>query len=165
MIMLRALEPDDIDILFRIENDPEQWDVSPTTMPYSREFLKDYILSTTGDIFIDKQVRLVITTDDGTPIGLADLQNFDPKNRKAEIGLTVLPQYRNKGLATKALKELLDYALHTVHLHQVYAIAPADNISSQAMMLKCGFKQQSLLEDWLFNGSEYQNAILFQRFL
>ena len=35
-VVLRALEPEDLDLLYGIENNPEVWDVSPTNVPYSR---------------------------------------------------------------------------------------------------------------------------------
>ena len=35
-IILRALEPEDLDVLYSIENDIELWSVGYTTVPYSR---------------------------------------------------------------------------------------------------------------------------------
>lgn len=163
--MLRPLEPNDIDLLYQIENDSREWALSSTNMPYSREFLAQYILSTTGDIYIDKQLRLVIEDGAGTPVGLIDLQNFDPKNLRAEVGVAILPEHRGCRYSTQAMDELLDYAAQTLHLHQIYAIIPENNIASIAMVQKCGFKCKNKLEDWLFDGKKYQNAQLFQRFL
>lgn len=163
--MLRPLEPNDIDLLYQIENDSREWALSSTNMPYSREFLSQYILSTTGDIYIDKQLRLVIEDETGIPVGLIDLQNFDPKNLRAEVGIAILPEHRGRKYSTRAMIELLVYAAQTLHLHQVYAIIPESNTASIAMVQKCGFQQQNELKDWLFDGKKYQNAWVFQRFL
>ena len=35
-VKLRALEPEDLEFFYSIENDPELWDVSDYTTPYSR---------------------------------------------------------------------------------------------------------------------------------
>ena len=35
-ITLRALEPEDLDALYAIENDTEIWDVGHTNVPYSK---------------------------------------------------------------------------------------------------------------------------------
>ena len=62
-VVLRAVEPEDLDMMYDIENDPDVWNVSNTNMPYSRFALHEYIANATGDIYTDKQVRLIITND------------------------------------------------------------------------------------------------------
>ena len=42
-IRLRAPEPEDLELMYRIENMPELWNISNTTVPYSRFLLKQYI--------------------------------------------------------------------------------------------------------------------------
>ncbi len=166
MIKLRAIEPEDLDILFKIENDTEQWKISTNNMPYSRQFLLDYILSTTGDIYADKQLRLVIeSSQSSTPVGIIDLSNYSPAHNRAEIGITILPEHRNKGYAQEALKQLEQYSKSILHLHQLYAIIPQDNNASIRLFQKCGFSSQSTLKDWLFDGTEYQNAEVMQKSL
>ena len=59
-IRLRALEPEDLDLLYTIENDRSLWAVGCATTPYSRYLLHDYLDNATGDIYVDKQVRMVI---------------------------------------------------------------------------------------------------------
>ena len=48
-VVLRALEPEDLDLLYGIENNPEVWDVSPTNVPYSRYVLHNYLANTVND--------------------------------------------------------------------------------------------------------------------
>ena len=67
-LKLRALEPEDLDFLYSIENDAELWDVGNTNVPYSRFSLNNYLLSSSSDIYADKQVRLVMEDKDGTPV-------------------------------------------------------------------------------------------------
>jgi len=164
-IRLRALEPDDIDLLYSVENNPDDWATGATTMPYSRDILRQYVLSTTGDIFTDKQLRLVIETTDNTPVGLIDLTSFDPKNLHAEVGITILPSHRIKGYATMALQQLETYASHTIHLHMLYAVVGSDNICSLKLFEKSGFSVTTELKDWLFDGHKYQNAMLLQKII
>ena len=42
-IRLRALEPEDLDWLYRIENDEHVWKWGNSNVPYSRYALKKYI--------------------------------------------------------------------------------------------------------------------------
>ena len=164
MTTLRALEPNDIDLLFDVENDAAMWDVGNTNMPYSRKFLSDYILNTTGDIYTDKQLRLVIECD-GSPAGLVDLTDFDPKNMRAEVGITVTKAFRNRGIAFEAMQLIVNYAAKTLHLHQLYAIIPETNEPSLKLFAKCAFDKKVLLTDWVADGKKHKNALLVQKIL
>ena len=59
-IHLRALEPEDLDFLYEIENNESIWEVSNTQTPYSKWVLKQYLENAHQDIYEAKQLRLVI---------------------------------------------------------------------------------------------------------
>ena len=50
-VRLRALEPEDLELLYRWENDPELWEVGNTLAPYSRYILKEYIAGSDRSIY------------------------------------------------------------------------------------------------------------------
>ena len=60
IIKLRALEPEDVDILYRWENDPRVWKMSGTVAPFSKYILRRFIESQKYDIYETRQMRLVI---------------------------------------------------------------------------------------------------------
>ena len=120
-ITFRAIEPEDLDLLYRIENDMEMWNVGNTNVPYSRYLLHEYVANAKSDIYIDRQVRMMVENTSGEVVGVADLVNFDPANCRAEVGLIVLNSYRQQGYGTAILAKLVDYALNVLHLHQLYA--------------------------------------------
>ena len=60
-VSLRAMEPEDLDVLYRIENDTKLWNVGCTNVPYSRFTLHNYIADCKNDIYADRQLRLIIT--------------------------------------------------------------------------------------------------------
>ena len=162
---LRALEPEDLDLLYQIENNRELWQVGATNVPYSRYTLHDYIATSSDDIFADRQVRLIVENEEGNAVGIADLVHFDPQHQRAEVGIVIMPAYRRKGYATAAIQSLCDYAVRIVHLHQLYAVIDSANEAAVALFKKEGFTTQNTLQEWLFDGREYHNAVLMQRFL
>lgn len=164
-ISLRAMEPEDLDVLYRIENDDTMWGMSLTNVPYSRFVLHEFMSETTGDIYTDKQVRLIVEDDRHQSIGLADIMKFDPKNQKAEIGLIICKPYRCQGYAKAVLERLHQYAHVTLHLHQLYAVVAVDNTPSLSLFQSMGYRQTGHLSDWLFDGSTYHDAIVLQRLL
>ena len=164
-VNLRAMEPEDLDLLYRIENDQQLWDVGATNVPYSRYVLHDYIATATGDIYTDHQVRLIIENGDGETVGLADITDFDAKNCRAEVGIVIAREHRQQGYASQALRAIADYALRILHLHQLYAVVDEDNLSSLQLFRKAGFSEASRLADWLYDGKKYHGAVLMQIFL
>ena len=75
-IHLRALEPEDLDFLYEIENNESIWEVSNTQTPYSKWVLKQYLENAHQDIFEAKQLRLVIVlAATNEKVGLIDTYN------------------------------------------------------------------------------------------
>lgn len=164
-IRLRAIEPEDLDLLYRIENDRKLWDVGATNVPYSRYTLHDYIATSGDDIYADRQVRMVVETTDGVTVGIADIIRFDPQHERSEVGIVILCEHRRKGYATAALDEMADYARSVLHLHQLYAVVKGDNDGALSLFRKAGYEAGTRLKDWLYDGRSYRDAWLMQRFL
>ena len=158
------MEPEDLDLLYQIENDKNLWGVGATNVPYSRYVLHDYVANSSGDIYTDKQVRLMVDCQQQT-IGIVDLINFSPKHCRAEVGMVLMPSYRGKGLGEMILRELAQYAKTVLHLHQLYAVIGVDNAPAIHLFEKIGYSAGRVLTDWLFDGTNYQNAVLMQRVL
>lgn len=164
-IRLRAIEPEDLDLLYQIENDSSLWDVGTTNVPYSRYTLHDYIATSADDIYADRQVRLVIDNEAGETVGIVDLVHFDPQHQRAEAGIVILKACRHQGYATAALAELRTYALRVLHLHQLYAVVKSNNAEALQVFQNAGFSEQTVLKEWLFDGRKYHDAHLLQSFL
>ena len=164
-INLRALEPEDLDELYAIENDREVWNVGHTNVPYSRSALHDYIAHQQADIYADRQVRLVIENAEKQVVGLADLMNFSPPHPRAELGIVVKQDFRRLGYGRQTVERLLHYARQTLHLHQVYVVVDSANTEAQNLFRQAGFKEQTRLLDWIFDGRDYHDALLMQTFL
>ena len=72
-IRLRALELEDLDFLYQIENDDRLWELGVSNVPYSRRVLLDYITNASADIYIDNQVRLIVENEQNEQVGILDL--------------------------------------------------------------------------------------------
>lgn len=164
-VRLRAMEPEDLDTLYQMENDVEIWNVGTTNVPYSRYVLHDYVANVAGDIYTDKQVRLMIEDENGVTVGMVDLVNFSPQHRRAELSIVVKKEKRRCGFATAAVNQIRKYALDILHLHQIYVIVDKSNVASVELFRKMGFREQCELADWLFDGKNYKNSIVMQSFL
>jgi diamine N-acetyltransferase len=160
---LRALEPEDLNFLESVENDESLWEVSGTLTPFSKYILKQYLSQAQQDIFEAKQLRLVICeTDSEKSVGLIDLFDFDPQNKRAGIGIVISVENRRKGFANDALKTLIDYSFKTLQLHQLYANILEDNIMSLTLFKNQKFEIVGLKKDWNYYNNTYKNEWLLQ---
>ena len=164
-VTLRAMEPEDLELLYRIENDTTLWNVGATNVPYSRYALHDFIANSSSDIYRDRQVRLMIENAEHETIGIVDVVNFDPQHIRAEIGIVILGAYRNKGYGIRTLSQIEDYARNVLHLHQIYAIIEASNAVSIRLFNSLHYEQSARLRDWLFDGKTFHDALLVQKLL
>ena len=164
-IELRAVEPEDLDALYRWENDSSLWIYGSTVSPFSRYLLKQYIESYTADITRDKQLRLIIMRKESRQvIGAIDCFDYDITNRKAAIGLLIDPDHKRQGFGRDALETFIEYAFRFLHLHQLYVHIPVCNTASIALFRTCGFHESTRLKDWIRWPQGYTDALIFQNF-
>lgn len=164
-IRLRAIEPEDLDFLYTIENDESLWNVGNTNVPYSRYVLHEYIAHTNNDIYHDRQVRLMVENEVGDVVGIVDVVNFDPQHRRAELGIVIVSTHRRQGYAKATIQEILHYALKILHLHQVYVVVDESNSAALKLFNGLAFKEFGHLKDWLYDGHHYRGVLLMQKIL
>lgn len=163
-IYLRALEPEDLDFVFTIENNEQVWEVSNTQTPYSRFLIKQYLKNAQQDIYEAKQLRLAICLNNTLkPIGLVDLFDFDPKNNRAGVGIVINEsKQRNQGFGQEALALLINYGFTHLNLHQLFANINSNNVASLKLFSNFGFKRIGIKKDWIFNQGKYSDEEMFQ---
>ena len=153
-VELRKLEPDDLPLLYRWENDADAWLDGNTHNPLSQEDLREYIMHTTGDIYRDGQLRLMICpTADAEPIGCVDLYDVDIRNRKAAVAIYVAPDMRKKGAARQALLKLKSYVADILCFRLLYVFVREDNKISFNLFQSVGFIHVATLPNWVNEGN------------
>lgn len=168
-MLIRAIEPEDLDLMYVIENDVSLWQYSSHSAPFSHYQLKRYLSECQSDIYKDGQVRFTIVDDNGTACGFVDLENFDAADMRAEVGIVLLPEARHKGLATMAVKEIQKYA-RQIGLVQLWAEVSENNASANILFETCGFTHTATLKGWiankktLANNAGYSDAFVYQWF-
>lgn len=163
-IRLRALEPEDIDALMLWENDPQNWPLSGTLAPYSRQLLRQYIQHSDADIYQARQLRLMIDIlPSQRTVGTIDLFDFDPQHLRAGVGILIgAPEDRKRGWGKEALQLLIHYSFYHLHLQQLYCTIGARNIPSHRLFTKLGFEQNGLQKCWIRRKDNFEDAFFYQ---
>lgn len=167
VITLRAVEPDDIDLLMEWENDSSEWLSSANIAPYSRKQMWAYIDNYSADIAVDGQLRLMIVENVGRAIvGMVDLFDYDPINRRASVGIFVCRSARGHGIARHALDTIGRYASGRLMLAQLVVTISADNEASLALFGSVGYAEAGRLRQWYVRPCSvggYVDAIICQK--
>jgi len=163
-IKLRAVEPEDLELLYEWENNDSFWTISNTISPFSKYTLKRYLENSHKNIYETGQQRLMIDLiSEKVTIGTIDIFDFDPFHNRAGLGILIAKElYRRKGYATMSLKCLIDYCFKTLHLHQLYCNILANNCESMDLFKKQGFVLVGIKKDWIKTSDGYLDEYLFQ---
>jgi len=164
IIKLRALEPEDLDILYKWENDTRLWIHGNTLAPYSRLALRHYIAeSQQQDIYQAKQIRFMIDLKlSANTIGTIDLYDFDFHSKKSGIGILIDESYRGKDYAVHGLELIKEYAFSFLQIEQLYAYIAVDNVYSIRLFEKNGYMKSGELINWICCNSVYKNVFVYQ---
>jgi diamine N-acetyltransferase len=127
--------------------------------------LNQFIREQQQDIFQVRQKRFVISNQDKILLGCIDLFDFEPLHRRAGVGLYLLQEYRNKGIGSKALGLLAEYAKNILQLKTLYANIAIENMASKSLFQSAGFNQSGLKKEWNFYQGEFHDEYLYQKTL
>ena len=164
-IYLRTLEPADADIIWKWENNADNWRVSNTLVPFSRKLIEDYVNSA-QDIYSIKQLRFIIClVENDKEIGAIDLFDFDPYHHKVGLGILIAEvQDRRSGYAKEAVLLIKEYCFSHLNLHQVYCNILSENKASIDLFEKSGFTICGTKKDWIKNKEGWLDQLMLQSF-
>ena len=166
-ICLRALEPEDVALMYRWENDASVWAVSGTIAPFSRHQLQRFLDEQQFDLQQTRQQRLIIETRaEGRAVGALDLFEIDLLNRRAGLGILIAEaEDRGRGYGADALNAVARYAREVLGLNQLWCNVGANNQPSLALFGACGYTECGVKRQWLWSPSGWQDEVMLQKFL
>ena len=148
---IRTLRPDDAAPLLAFEQANRAWferhiDRRPDDF-YSIDGVQAHVAQ-----FLDEHAQgcmhpCVIVDEQGQLIGRANLKDIDGQTQTAEVGYRIGQQQAGKGLATAALRHLIDLAQDEWQLASLCAYAIDGNAASIRVLERCGFVQGLAVPD------------------
>jgi RimJ/RimL family protein N-acetyltransferase len=144
-LLLRPLEPGDVDAVYAACQDPEipRWTTVPS--PYTREHATDFIGRICAEGWRDDSLYNfgAFTADDGTLVGSVGLVRLAgtlaPPLRQAELGYWAAKEARGKGYTAEAGREVCRWAFESLGAERIEWYAEAGNEGSRAVARKIGF--------------------------
>ena len=158
----RALEPEDVTMLFKWENDLEINEVSLSKVPFSKYILEQYIAQAHLDIQQAGQYRFVLEDTEGNAVGCVDLFDYDAIDRRAAIGIIIEKKHRLKGYAAEAITLMKDYAFNRIGMRQLHCSVGVSNEKSLQLFRSAGFTEIGIRKDWSFRNGAFHDVVEFQ---
>lgn len=162
-LLLKKPEPEDLEFLFTLENNPDFWFVSDTKAPYSNWQLKQHIENTVYDIYANKELRLVVyDKKTNAPVGIIDLFEFDPFHQRVGLGILIEKDFQNKGYAFDCITLVRDYCFKVLEIKQLWCNIDEENSLSIKLFEKLNFKRSGVLKKWKRKNGEYKDVYIYQ---
>lgn len=149
-ICLRALEPEDLEMLYVAENEVDLYAVTSNVTPLSHFTLRRYLETQKADVVVDGQLRLVVAdaANPHMPLGIVDLFDLSLIHQRAEVGIYIKKEYRHQGIAFAAMEQIIKYAFSRLNLTELHAYVDTRNEASLHLFRNLKFNEAGLLKGW-----------------
>lgn len=163
-VRLRALEPDDANVLYDWENDPQTWEAGSRKWPISLADVKALIEHSDLDIWQTRQARFMIdSVDTALTVGCIDIFDFDPLNMHCSIGVYIEPVSRGSGFASEAVTLIESFVRNVLMVHSVNVTIAADNQSSIALFSSAGYVRAGVMRQNIRRARTFVDEVLMQK--
>ena len=156
-IVLREITGSDLEHIFNGLSHPEviryygiRYDSLEATQEQMRWFAED------------KQCWWAICSPDKqTFYGAGGLNDVDLNEKKAEIGLWLLPEFWGQGIMTEALPLITNYGFQKLQLNRIEGFVETENTNCKKAMAKLDFKKKRTLKDAEFKDGKLISLEVF----
>jgi ribosomal-protein-alanine N-acetyltransferase len=88
-----------------------------------------------------------VIEEQGTKAGVIGVYDIHPDHRKAEVGLWMLKSCAGRGLGTRSLRAVTQYAFDQMELHRLEAKVELENTGSRRVLEKSGWQIEGILRE------------------
>jgi [ribosomal protein S5]-alanine N-acetyltransferase len=142
---LRAIAPSDAAEWHRYLDDPRV-NQHTSTPDMSVAEVADLIDSFAEGFRTKTRMRWAVTEADGGPIiGDIGYNVFFDRDRRAEVGYHVAPEYWRRGVMTAALSAVIDFGFSVLDLNKIEAGVNVHNERSAGLLRKLGFQLEGTM--------------------
>ena len=138
-LVLRPKRLDDVDALVAACQDPEipRWTFVPS--PYTREHAEAFLARSAEEEAAGKSVNLLAVDAEDRLLGSFSVMELDLEPGYGEIGYWVVAEARGRGVATRGVRLLADWAREELELTKIDVLPHKDNAPSRRVAEKAGF--------------------------
>ncbi|AEV81968.1 putative GMP synthase [Actinoplanes sp. SE50] len=150
VVTLRPLGEDDIAFYADLHSRPDVVATSVPPIPPEPDEVRRRCLWAPAHWLAGSRADMVIVdTATGAPAGEVSLYYQEPRTGQAMIGYSMLPEFRGRGMTTRAAKLVALWAFAETGIARLIAGTLPDNRGSQRVLEKAGFQREAYLRSRL----------------
>ena len=120
----------------------------------------EFIRMTAEQAATDRGFQVALTVQDRI-VGLVGYHALDRDNRRVSIGYWLAADVQGRGLMTRAVSALIDYAFEVWGLHRVEIRSAVDNSRSRALCERLGLVEEGLLREAEAFTDRYHDLVVY----
>lgn len=156
-VVLRPFRPADHEAIWRAKLDPMTW-ARTSAAPLVPLPLQTHLESATSGL---KPTDAMFAVDlDDVLVGQGLIFHVDDLARTAELGISLLPEARGRGLCRDVVQVLLDYAFRSRNLRRVHLQTLAGNEAALRCYRAAGFVEEGRLREHAWVEGAYDDVVL-----
>ena len=125
--------------------------------PYTEKDAEEWLNMVSENEAVTGVYRAIIC--EGKLVGSISIEKKDDDD--AEIGYMLLNEYKNKGIATEAVKQVCTIAFKVLSFEQITANVFQPNIASIRVLLKNGFKYKGTIPNAVIKDGNVSDLLIY----
>jgi RimJ/RimL family protein N-acetyltransferase len=141
-----------------------RWGVHLLPRPYLRRHAVEFVKRKKVQFRKRESLALAVTMgSDGSLVGMVELKQPSPTDRRAELGYWIAPGHRGQGYATEAARAMCDVGFSILRLHRIEAWAFARNRASIRVLEKAGLRHEGRFRERVWVGRSWLDIVWLAR--
>ncbi|NBU92223.1 MAG: N-acetyltransferase [Flavobacteriia bacterium] len=162
-LYLRAVEVNDASHLFIWENNPSNWRISQTEVPFSMHNIHQLIEQFSNPRASGQLRLMMVHKQSQKAVGTIDLYDINFKHGFASVGILIAEEaHRGQGYAEDAMQLCIDYCKEHLDLYNLQCFVHADNTASLGLFRKLNFREVGMRKEWYLYRDARIDEIIFQ---
>jgi ribosomal-protein-serine acetyltransferase len=98
---------------------------------------------------------------DGQMVGCIGINDITRFHQKASLGYWLAKNYQEKGIITRACRQLIDYSFNDLRLNRMEILCAVKNYKSRAVAQRLRFAQEGVLRDYFRLHNNYVDVVIY----
>ncbi len=162
-ISLKFPELKDADRIFQLTDRSREylrewlpWVDFTKTVENSRKFIQ-----ISRQDYIDQKSMVTFIVWKGKVVGVAGFNQIDWPNKSVQIGYWLDKNYEGKGIMTKSVEALTDYAFNQLSINRVEIKAAVNNKKSRAIPERLGFVKEGIMQQAEWINDRFEDIVVY----
>ncbi len=161
-LVLRPMEVGDAPAIFTYQSDPEIFRYMSPEPPASVDVVSEGIGKW---LALPAEKRrpcwMMVLKGSDRIVGTVSFNQLDPENAAGQLGYEVAREFWGKGLATEAVRAVIDYGFNAMKLNRISAYCWEENRASRRVMEKAGMQYEGTLWEVKYAKGAFQDMRIY----